>query len=221
MYARDLTLSAGLALCFHGSLFFGIQAPPIPESPRNSIIIEPTAPEAVIEPEPEDPAEAESEAEPETPEPVYEFIPESYSPDARPDVPTMVVPRISTLRPPDGVRTVLPPITRMKNKNYGDPEGAYRIEELDAPLAAKFQPSPVYPPELKRLGQSGRVVVEFVVDTRGRVRDCRVTESTHSEFTASVVQAVSKWRFDPPIRKGKAVGCRVRQVIPFALRNES
>jgi TonB family protein len=63
----------------------------------------------------------------------------------------------------------------------------------------------------------GNVVVEFIVDTTGRVRDARPVQSTHPGFSQSAVLAVGAWRFLPANRNGRIVKTRMRVPIYFRL----
>jgi RNA polymerase sigma factor (sigma-70 family) len=56
---------------------------------------------------------------------------------------------------------------------------------------------PQHPPELRRAGVEGEVLVEFAVDANGNVQNVRAIRSTRIEFEAAALQAVSKWKFKP------------------------
>ena len=75
---------------------------------------------------------------------------------------------------------------------------------------------PSYPDTLYRLGVSGKVVVEFVVDTTGAVepKSIDVLASSDPLFTLAVREALERARFEP----ARAGGRRVRQMVqmPFA-----
>lgn len=59
------------------------------------------------------------------------------------------------------------------------------------------QPEPKYPTTAKRIGLSGSVDVEYIIDTEGHVKNYTVTASTNKIFNASVLAAVKKWRYQP------------------------
>lgn len=73
-----------------------------------------------------------------------------------------------------------------------------------------------YPDMLRSASVEGEVLVQFVVDTTGRVEvgSFRVVQSTHDQFTNSVRSAISNMRFRP----AEIGGVRVRQLVqqPFA-----
>jgi protein TonB len=83
---------------------------------------------------------------------------------------------------------------------------------LDNTPRTRVQTPPSYPLSLKAGGISGEVLVEFVVDERGRVINPRVLRSTHPDFEAPTLAAVAKWRFVPGTRSMAPV--RFKMVVP-------
>ena len=76
---------------------------------------------------------------------------------------------------------------------------------------------PRYPDLLRNAGMGGRVRVEFVLDTAGRVEkgSARVLESTHELFSEAVLATVGTWVFRPGRIDGRAVRVRVRMPVDF------
>ena len=101
--------------------------------------------------------------------------------------------------------------------NLGDQlnEIIYELEDLTRPPQPISRPSPTYPPELRRAGISGTVVLMFVVRSDGSCSNISVERSDNPAFEEPAIRAVRKWRFDPGEKDGKAVNCRVRIPIPF------
>ena len=91
---------------------------------------------------------------------------------------------------------------------------------LDQQPVATYQPRPLYPYDMKKQGISGQVVVEFILNAEGNVQSAFAVSSTQHEFEASAIQAVSKWRFRPGRRGGRAVNTRMQVPIVFSLNNE-
>jgi protein TonB len=54
-----------------------------------------------------------------------------------------------------------------------------------------------------------------VVDASGKVLDPRVTESTHADFEKPALNAIKQWKFEPAVRGGQRVACRMRVPIRF------
>ncbi|MEP6634522.1 MAG: energy transducer TonB [Luteimonas sp.] len=77
-------------------------------------------------------------------------------------------------------------------------------------LRAVSTPSPAYPPEALRAGQSGEVQVEFTVGADGSVSNARVVRSNPPRvFDRAAVAAVRRWRFQPvsaPVTTRRTIG---------------
>jgi len=99
----------------------------------------------------------------------------------------------------------------------GDPIDASLAEEAPAILAG---PLPAYPEPLRQAGIEGRVVLEAVVDTLGRVEPGSVIAVTAGQpgFMAAARQALAATLFRPARVHGRAVRVRVRVPIDFMLR---
>jgi periplasmic protein TonB len=88
---------------------------------------------------------------------------------------------------------------------------------LEQQPSARFQAKPVFPIEMKREGRSGSVLVDFIVDSDGNVRNATAIRSTSPEFAASAVSAVSRWKFRPGKKAGHAVFTHMQVPIEFTL----
>ena len=91
----------------------------------------------------------------------------------------------------------------------------YELEDLTRAPRPIARPAPTYPPELRRAGISGTVVLMFVVRADGTTSNITVERSDNPAFEEPAMRAVRKWRFEPGEKDGKAVNTRVRQPIPF------
>lgn len=91
------------------------------------------------------------------------------------------------------------------------------VDELPMMLSG---PPPAYPELLRQAGLQGRVVLEVVIDTLGRVErgSVVVVESAHPAFVVPAQQALLKSLFRPARVGGKAVRIRVRVPMDFVLR---
>lgn len=79
------------------------------------------------------------------------------------------------------------------------------------------EPTPKYPKPLEAVGVEGRVALEFVVDTAGRVeaRSIQILESTHAAFEAAARDAVAAAVFRPARLSDRPVRQLTRQSIRF------
>ena len=93
----------------------------------------------------------------------------------------------------------------------------FDISQLDRVPEPVVQPPPVYPFELRRDVETGRVVVGFIVDSKGDVVAPYVVESSHRGFEVAAITGVAKWKFRPGIKGGKRVNTRMQVPIIFRL----
>jgi len=90
---------------------------------------------------------------------------------------------------------------------------AFSLSEIDQKPRAIFQAAPVYPAGMRSV--EGLVSVLFVVDQTGKVSGPRIEKSSHPEFEKPAVDAVKQWKFEPAIKAGQRVSCRMRIPIRF------
>ena len=89
-----------------------------------------------------------------------------------------------------------------------------------APAVLISEPAPRYPPVLQEIGLSGRVVLQFVVDTTGHVElaSIHVLESTHEGFEPPAREAVAAAVFHPARLASRAVRQLTEQGVKFIAR---
>jgi TonB family protein len=80
-------------------------------------------------------------------------------------------------------------------------------------------PLPRYPELLRQAGVQGRVLLEAIVDTTGRIdaKSILVVSATNPEFVAAARQALLATLFRPAFTVGRAVRVRVRIPYEFTL----
>ena len=80
---------------------------------------------------------------------------------------------------------------------------------------------PRYPEVLRQSAIDGRVVVQFTVDTAGRVdpTSIRVLDSTHELFTRAVREALVQFRFAPAEVAGRRVPMLAEMPFEFQIAN--
>jgi len=64
---------------------------------------------------------------------------------------------------------------------------------------------------------AGVVVIQFVVDTNGKVLSPVVLESPDPRFSKAAVNAILQWEFLPAVKKGKKVNAWMRVPFTFSL----
>ena len=93
----------------------------------------------------------------------------------------------------------------------------FQVEKQVAP--APGNPGPRYPDMLRSANVEGEVLVQFVVDTTGRVENgsIKILKSSHDLFTNSVRSALGSMRFYPAEIGGRKVKQLVQQPFNFTL----
>ncbi len=89
-----------------------------------------------------------------------------------------------------------------------DPNGT------NQPLPTKLV-MPVYPAALELTHTEGDVLVDFIVDTTGRVRNAHAIQSTHQAFNERAVEAVRQWVFLPGRKAGLLVPTHMQVPVFF------
>lgn len=174
--------------------------PVVPSSPRQQATSLPSAPDvaALVMP------------------PIPSVAPTGIAPTAMPDLAALT----STVPP---AIPAVPAASAARDAGIGtggSVEAALSADMVDEVVTVLRQRAPRYPRELERAGIGGRVVLEFVVDSAGRVEPAsvRLLESSAEAFEAAAREAVLEARFRPARAAGHAVRQLVRQVMTFVNR---
>ena len=102
-------------------------------------------------------------------------------------------------------------IPKFALKGGEDPFGG---GEFDAAPVPVNKPQPVYPSSLLGKGVGGRVLVSCAVDAAGAVSATTVKQSSgHADLDRAAVNAVTKWKFKPATKDGRAI--KATCVVPF------
>jgi protein TonB len=93
----------------------------------------------------------------------------------------------------------------------------FNLSDLDRVPEPVLQPAPTFPVAMRREALSATVLVEFIVDTNGRVLDPVTVESSHHGFDDAAMAGVSRWKFRAGIKNGRKVNTRMRVPIVFKI----
>jgi len=212
----SLLLHAGLALS--GTFFKEAPGPQLAVEAVPTIALDLPPP-----PEPEEPEVLENTVADAPPE-VADLAPPMQN-----DLPSAVIdaPFVQQIQapPPPGLNRstnsiVIPASTRPSvtaGKGLGN---IFDLAALDQPLEVRVLINPIYPYEMRKSGLKGEVVISFIVDSHGDVRDPTILRSSNPNFEDAAIQAVLKWKFKPGKKGGVAVSTRVTQPITFSLNAE-
>ncbi|NLI32995.1 MAG: energy transducer TonB [Deltaproteobacteria bacterium] len=96
---------------------------------------------------------------------------------------------------------------------------------IDTPFGSRDGPRfmkkaiPRYPRLARELGKEGTVLLQLVIDERGRILDVQVLKQAGSGFDEEALRAVRDSTFSPAKRNGRPVMCKARLPIQFVLRD--
>jgi len=88
---------------------------------------------------------------------------------------------------------------------------------LLAPVATE-KSDPGYPLELIRTNVHGMVTLYAVIHSNGQVGNIRVLNSPDDRLDAYATRALSRWKFLPAEKAGKAIAIEAVVIIPFSVR---
>lgn len=74
-----------------------------------------------------------------------------------------------------------------------------------------------YPPESKKKGIQGAVVMDLLIDDIGKVREVTVVEAPNQELSKAAMSAAKGFEFSPAHIQKKAVAVRIRYTYRFVL----
>jgi protein TonB len=96
----------------------------------------------------------------------------------------------------------------------------FDLKNLDQQPVPRFRAQPVYPFEMKRQGISAEVLVEFICDNNGEVKDAHVVKSDNHAFDQAAMDAIYKWKFRAGKKGGRAVSARMQQPFTFSITDD-
>jgi periplasmic protein TonB len=94
-------------------------------------------------------------------------------------------------------------------------EQVFNAADIDQKPRAVYQSAPAYPSDMRGKKVEGVVTLIFVVESTGKVSDLKVESSSNPSFERPAIEAVRRWKFDPGLKAGQAVSCKMRIPIRF------
>lgn len=221
---RDLIIGILVSLLIHAGIAFGSKLFPAHKEVVVAVKEEPKVVEVEIPPLEPDPPEVVENNTDEPPPDLSDIAPpmQTDTPSANIDTPfvqQMQPPPPPNLNRPQGIMTL--PVTSNTSAGIGSGmKDLFNLSDLDQKPVPTFQPAPTFPFEMKRAGISGDVLVGFIVDTEGNVRDPYVIKSSQREFESAAIQGVLRWKFRPGRKGGRAVNTRMQVPLGFTLNDD-
>jgi TonB family protein len=74
-----------------------------------------------------------------------------------------------------------------------------------------------YPPEARKRGIQGAVVMNLLIDESGKVRDVSLIEGPQTDLNAAAMEAAKGFQFTPALIQNKPVAVRIRYTYRFVL----
>ncbi len=221
-------MAAAVALLCHALLLFGFRletgAVPLPAAETAvdvDLVAAAAAPAPVPAPVAPEPPPPPPEATPPpnlppppsepAPKPESNLIPEP-KPESREITPHHEVTKSARQNVAAPKAPVAAPAMRGSTANTGAPGG------VNSPVRPRSNPKPSYPPEARRLGQQGRVILEVQVGADGRVLSVNVKRSSgFPALDGAAVQTVQRWTFEPARVAGVPVVSRADVPVNFSM----
>lgn len=156
---------------------------------------------------------------PPTPEPAAQAPPEPESPaDPAHTASRGPTGRPAVEQPPDAAAAGPETAAAEESARDSHPLGPDQARvQASVPLYA-LNPAPAYPAVARRRNYQGTVILDVLVDRRGRAVQVKVAESSgHGILDRSALQSVRRWRFEPARRFGRPIEMWVQVPVRFAL----
>ena len=147
-------------------------------------------------------------------------LPEPMNTIAVSDITTVIKPSPPVAPRPESVNFNAPQSQRRAIEDSSKIPKFVDFSQLDKKPQVRYADSPRYPFEMQRQGINGTVVLNFIVDEKGNVRDPYEVSSSHREFVKPALDAIVKWRFSPGMKNGKAVTTRMQLPVAFKIQDD-
>ena len=95
--------------------------------------------------------------------------------------------------------------------------GLYKIGGGVSDPVPIFKPEPEYSEEARKAKFQGAVLLAIVIDETGHTRDIRVLRPLGLGLDEKAIEAVTKWRFRPSMKDGRAVAVMANVEVNFRL----
>ncbi len=119
--------------------------------------------------------------------------------------------------PPAVQQTASPAKTRPQPPKVRS--GPFALGDVDQRPRPVKKINPVYPFKARRQNIEGTVMLECLVDSKGKIKEIRVISAEpEGIFEASAKEALEHWRFRPGKIKGRPVSTRIRLPFRFQLQ---
>lgn len=88
---------------------------------------------------------------------------------------------------------------------------------IDVPKLVK-KVNPAYPAEAKKEKVMGAVVLEILIDQKGKVAEAKAVKSVDDRLSKAAIDAVKQWEYEPAKVEGKPVKVKASVTVMFRLQ---
>lgn len=113
-----------------------------------------------------------------------------------------------------------PPRTALRTEVFVSGDVGLRDAELDMQQAQGMQvrrTEPVYPEEARKAGIQGKVELEAMIGTDGKIHDLRVVSAPAASLAAASFAAVSQWTYRPYLQNDRRVPVQTTITVTFSM----
>lgn len=89
--------------------------------------------------------------------------------------------------------------------------------QYDVPPKFISGAAPIYPITRLLRREPGYALISYCVDATGRTRDFRVVKTNYSSFATHAILVMRKWRFEPAMKHGRPVACRLQITFDYRI----
>jgi periplasmic protein TonB len=217
-------------LAMHGAVLYGLSSVRVIPHPSEAVtlfvtLISPSQPQPQPKPSsalpPQAPVQPKQARPPEQPKPVEREAPRPIEPPhyhLATEAPVVSPTEATALRPPPEPAIDAPESGASDAQSSPSQVAGPVSLTSDLALVCPVRKPPPYPSVSRRLGETGKVVLQVELDETGRVTAAKViTSSGHPRLDAAALAAVRTWRCQPAQRDGQAVRALALQPFEFTL----
>jgi len=127
-------------------------------------------------------------------------------------------PRVAPTPPPDGIVIVgMSPLALVSSQTPETNGQRLRIGGYVQGGNLVYHPNPAYPPEARRIGLQGKVVLTATIDKDGTVQSLRVIDSSNPLLNPATIDAIQNWRYKPTLLNNEPVEIPLTITVNFEM----
>lgn len=109
-------------------------------------------------------------------------------------------------------------LARLAQMRYSTDGQIFELTKLDRLPKPLVETPPQCPADMAKYGGWHAVIVDFIVDRNGNVRNAFAIKADNAELARAAVGAVAHWKFQPGAHNGHVVATHLQVPIVFSLK---